>query len=528
MFLSLFLLFVLLINIWSCFADDIICPSYPPPTYLDPSVFSNILNEIDQYIEETIMKENNITGFITTIVYDQQLLFSKGYGFRNYMNTSSPPPTGDDLVMIASNTKLFTSLLTYYLRDHNEYNLSLNDPITKYLPTFSTKSIYSSDSEQPMTLNELLSHTSGLQDTTPFPYEKDENAILKTLSNRYLLFEKYKKFHYSNLGFALLGRSIEKVFCDGCYEQYTKKYILNGLNFSKYSGFNFSDYIKDNYVAYGWYIGVNGERKQAPLNGFGWANPNGGMLASANDMAKFMMFMFRDNETTSDNIYQILNGNTINEMLKPKIFLNDGKEAIGTPFEMHYHEFETLHNYDTYLSGVWYKGKQGEVLGYRSSTMMITDYKLGVFTVALEDPDYISEGSVWSNNMLDMMLPVLDNLLYDNYMDNIAYFVPENWKLLVGTYLCGVDFAFIILETNQRGQQYLLFVNGMSKYNIQLFYDGIMDVFRLGNDVENTEGTCFWEDQVNELLYFDFSNGNDTHCVAFRFDENPCVYTPTN
>eukprot|EP01084_Bolivina_argentea_P078637 142712_1 len=95
-------------------ANDILCPSYPPTTYLNPTTFRNILNEIDEFIENTIIKQNNISGFITTIVYDQQLLFSKGYGLRNYMNASSGPPNGDDLVWIASNTKLFTATLAYY------------------------------------------------------------------------------------------------------------------------------------------------------------------------------------------------------------------------------------------------------------------------------------------------------------------------------------------------------------------------------------------------------------------------------
>ena len=137
-----FVLIILAIHFLFVRSDDTHCPYYPPTTDLDPSLFANIISQVDEYIQNTIIKENNITGFITSIVYDQQLLFSKGYGLRNYMNQSSGPPSGDDLVMIASNTKIFTALLTYYLRDNN-FNLSLDDPITKYLPSFSVKSIYS-------------------------------------------------------------------------------------------------------------------------------------------------------------------------------------------------------------------------------------------------------------------------------------------------------------------------------------------------------------------------------------------------
>eukprot|EP01084_Bolivina_argentea_P078636 142711_1 len=526
--MSTLLIFIAIFCIDSFVGENIICPAYPPTTYLHPSVFTNVLNEIDEYIQTNIIKENNITGFITSIIYDQQLLFSKGYGLKNYMNQSSPPPTGDDLVMIASNTKLFTTLLAYYLRDN--YNLSFNDPITKYLPEFSIQSIY--DSNKPLTLRELLSHTAGLQDEIPMPNgdNSNESSILSELSTRYLIYAPYSQYKYSNLGFSLLGRSIEKLFCAGCYEEYTKKLILNGLNFSEYSGFNYSQNIIDNHCAYGWYIDDNGNKKQGPIESFGWPNPSGAMLASTNDMAKLMMFMLRNNITTDQHPYQILDGTTVTEILKPKLLLNDGMEAIGTPFEMHYHQFQTLHGYNggSSMSGVWYKGKQGEVLGYRSSLMMIPEYKLGVFTVALEDPEYISEGSVWSNNILDIMLPIVDNLLYEKYVDNIQYFIPKNYKLLIGKYVCGGnDMVNIELMTDRNGKQYLLYDGGGSgKHNFLLFKDGIMNVFRLGNDVEITDETCFWGEvpQTNELVYFNFANGSNNHAVSLLRSENECVY----
>lgn len=508
-------------------ANDPICPSYPPTTNLDASIFSNILSQVDQYIENTIIKENNITGFITSIVYDQQVLFSKGYGLRNYMNTSSPPPTGDDLVMIASNTKLFTALLTYYLRDNN-YNLSLNDRITKYLPNFSVKSIYPTN--EPLTLNQLLSHTAGLQDSTPYPYgdvSSNETAILQALSQRYLIYPPYKHFHYSNLGFALLGRSVEKIFCDGCYEQYVKKFILNGLNFSEYSGFNYSQNIIDNYCAYGWYLDENGQQKQGPIADSYWDNPNGAMLASPNDMAKFMMFMFRDNITTNQHENQILDGMTVREMLKGKMLLNDGVESVGTPFEMHYHEFERLNGTTGGVSGVWYKGKQGEVLGYRSCTMMIPDYKLGVFTVALEDPYWISEGSVWANEILDMILPHLDLWLYEDYVQNIEYYLPQNYELLVGVYRCSAyRNVSVEVRSNGEGKEYLVYDDGEGVHNFEVFSDELNDVFRLGRDFVNSTETCFWGEipQVNELIYFQFDNGVNAHAVSLLYEENPCVY----
>ena len=505
-------------------SDDIICPSYPPTTNLDPSTFSSILSQVDEYIQKTIIKENNITGFITSIVYDQQLLFSKGYGLRNYMNESSGPPSGDDLVMIASNTKIFTALLTYYLRDNN-FNVSLDDPITKYLPSFSVKSIYPTTEQ--LTLLQLLSHTAGLQDETPYPYgdvSSNETAILQALATRYLVYPPYEQFHYSNLGFALLGRAVEKIFCDGCYEELVKKLILNQLNFSKYSGFNYSQDIIDNHCAYGWYLDENGEKQQGPIATSYWDNPNGAMLASPNDMAKFMMFMFRD-EMEKNNGSQVLDGMTIREMLKPKTLLNDGVEAVGTPFEMHYYPFKRMiPGKENDAFGVWYKGKQGEVLGYRSCTMMAPDYKLGVFTVALEDPYWISEGSVWANEILNMMLPELDMKLYDDYVGNDQYYLPKNYALLEGVYDCDGYRVNISREYSEQYGAFLVYDDGSGMYNFEVFSDEIEDVYRLGRDFLNSTETCFWGEipQTNALLYFQFDDGTDKHATSILYQETFC------
>lgn len=59
------------------------------------------------------------------------------------------------------------------------------------------------------------------------------------------------------------------------------------------------------------------------------------------------------------------------EMLLPTILLADGSSAVGTPMEMKYE------------GGVWTKGKQGELPGYRSSMTMVPKLKLGIFTSAL-------------------------------------------------------------------------------------------------------------------------------------------------
>jgi CubicO group peptidase (beta-lactamase class C family) len=148
-----------------------------------------------------------LPGAVLTVTFGQQQVFFKGYGKRDKRVADSPPPMSNDLVWVASITKTFTSLLLFILRDQGLVTLA--DPITAYMPTFSVRSIYSTAVP---TLRQLASHTSGLPRETPFVCADcpppNETAILTALATRFLVVEPNTRFHYSNLGFGLLGRAL--------------------------------------------------------------------------------------------------------------------------------------------------------------------------------------------------------------------------------------------------------------------------------------------------------------------------------
>ena len=106
------------------------------------------------------------TGLIASITLNQQNIWTEGYGKRNAFAANSGPPQGQDLVRIASITKVFTDMLLFILRDAGV--VSLEDPVTKYLPDFSIQTA-GWETEHVPTLRELASHTSGLPRETPFP-----------------------------------------------------------------------------------------------------------------------------------------------------------------------------------------------------------------------------------------------------------------------------------------------------------------------------------------------------------------------
>jgi CubicO group peptidase (beta-lactamase class C family) len=72
----------------------------------------NRLPLIDGYID-SIMKQWNIPGLALGIVYKDQLIYAKGYGFRDVEAKLPVQPT--TVFPIASNTKLFTATLATML-----------------------------------------------------------------------------------------------------------------------------------------------------------------------------------------------------------------------------------------------------------------------------------------------------------------------------------------------------------------------------------------------------------------------------
>jgi CubicO group peptidase (beta-lactamase class C family) len=160
---------------------------------------------------------SGLPGLVATVTLGQQQVWFSSYGLRDMRDKASGKPTPDDLVWIASITKTFTSALLHILRD--EGVVALEDNVSKHFPpgSFGYRSPWAT--AKPMTLGQLASHTSGLPRETPYyicdadPACKTnsterERRILSAVAEQWLVVKPSTRFHYSNLGFALLGRAL--------------------------------------------------------------------------------------------------------------------------------------------------------------------------------------------------------------------------------------------------------------------------------------------------------------------------------
>jgi beta-lactamase class C len=110
--------------------------------------------------------------------------------------------------LIASPTKPMTASAVLWLRDRRE--LTLDDPVKKYLPAFSGVE------REAVTIRHLLTHTSGLPDMLPENTElRRQHAPLSEFLARTcrtpLLFQAGAKVSYQSMGILLAAAIVEKV-----------------------------------------------------------------------------------------------------------------------------------------------------------------------------------------------------------------------------------------------------------------------------------------------------------------------------
>jgi CubicO group peptidase (beta-lactamase class C family) len=115
-------------------------------------------------------------------------------------------PTISTQYRIGSVTKTFVAVSVLRLRD--EGVLDLSDTVGQHLPELA---------ELPVTVGQLLSHTSGLPAETPGPWWERtpgisfSELVLSSLQRDSLLWRPGRRFHYSNPGYAILGELVARV-----------------------------------------------------------------------------------------------------------------------------------------------------------------------------------------------------------------------------------------------------------------------------------------------------------------------------
>ena len=199
---------------------------------------------------------------------------------------SEEPISPDTPFVIGSISKSFTALAVMQLAEAGQ--LSLDDPISRHLPAFS------GSASGAITIRQLLSHTSGFSTFQGLnsPGETGDHAdvIAQRAARLAAVSPAYgpgERWEYSNANYQVLGRLIE-VISGQSFPDYIQANILQpiGMNHSLVS-----DGAVHVEMATGHRPWFGSKRPMADARTHLGTAPQGGVVASASDLARYMQVM---------------------------------------------------------------------------------------------------------------------------------------------------------------------------------------------------------------------------------------------
>jgi len=237
---------------------------------------------IDKIFQEHLEK-NHFPGMAYGIVADGQLMYSNAFGVANISSNSLS--TSQTAFRIASMSKSFTALSILKLRD--EGRLSLQDPVSKYIPELGKVKNLTKDSP-PIIIEHLLTMAAGFPEDNPWGDRQldDTDEELLDLINQGISFSEAPglAFEYSNLGFGMLGKIIS-VVSGQPYQQYINENILTPLGM-KDSRWEYSEVPKEQLATgYRW---EDEQWKEEPFLHDGAYGAMGGLICSVEDFSKYL------------------------------------------------------------------------------------------------------------------------------------------------------------------------------------------------------------------------------------------------
>ena len=185
---------------------------------------------------QPFVDKHSLAGAVTLVADKDKILSLDAVGFADV--AAQKPMKTDALFWIASQSKSITAAAFMMLVD--EGKVKLDDPVEKYLPEFKDlqvavgkgKEVVLQKPKQPITIRQILSHTSGM----PFASAKERPTLdmlplsegVKSYAATPLQTEPGTKYAYSNAGINTAGRIIE-VISGMPYEDFLDKRLFGPL-----------------------------------------------------------------------------------------------------------------------------------------------------------------------------------------------------------------------------------------------------------------------------------------------------------
>lgn len=168
-----------------------------------PVLQASGLDQIQPLVEQAI-QDQRMPGCVVVIGRHNAVLYQQAFGQRQLL-PEQEQMTVETLFDLASLTKPIATATSIHLLQQRG-KLSFDDPVVKYLPEFGV------NGKDSITIRQLLTHTSGLlPDNSLKDYLDGAEEAFRKIDELSLRAQPGEKFMYSDVGFIVLGRIVERV-----------------------------------------------------------------------------------------------------------------------------------------------------------------------------------------------------------------------------------------------------------------------------------------------------------------------------
>jgi CubicO group peptidase (beta-lactamase class C family) len=191
---------------------------------------------------ERLTREGSFSG-VVLIAKDGAPLLLEPYGMAD--RERKIPNEAITKFNVGSMNKMFTAIAIGQLVEAGK--IAYSDPVGRFLPDYPLHSVRNA------TIEQLLTHTSGLGDVAGEQFFNQRKA-LRTPRDYIRVFgqdapEGQGKWRYSNLGYMVLGRIIERV-SGTTYEAYTVSHVFEPAGMKDTGGFPIDAEIENRAIPY--------------------------------------------------------------------------------------------------------------------------------------------------------------------------------------------------------------------------------------------------------------------------------------
>lgn len=276
----------------ACGGDDDPAPA-PPPDPVPEAQITAAIAQVDT-LAANLMASSGVPGMAVAVVRGNQAVYARGFGRR--LVTDPAPVDADTVFQLASVSKPIGA--TVVARQVGRGSIGWDTPVIQHLPGFA---LADAETTQAVTIGDLYAHRSGLPDHAGDRLEDmgyDRREVLARL--RFLPLHPLRAvYDYTNFGMTAAAEAVANA-AGTDWATLSEQAIYQPLGMTRTSS-RYADFAARDNRALG-HVKVNGTWVQGIGTMPDAQSPAGGVSASVNDLAKWLIMVLAKGELAGQRI----------------------------------------------------------------------------------------------------------------------------------------------------------------------------------------------------------------------------------